>query len=180
MQKVLFLFGELDDSDVEWMCATGHKKQLAAGAELIRERKPVDALYIVLDGTLLVCYEAMGGQEVARLTCGEVVGEMSLIDARPPSATVKALDNATVFVLPRTVLSARLQENVGFGARFYRAIAIFLSDRLRSTVGRLGYGKNQPLSEEIEYDDELDMNVLDNIYLAGSRFDRMLRQFMGD
>jgi hypothetical protein len=55
---------------------------------------------------------------------------------------------------------------------------MFLSDRLRGTVSRMGYGAGKKLQEDMEYADELDQNVLDNIYLAGARFDRMLKRLM--
>ena len=108
-----------------------------------------------------------------------MVGEMSFVDAGPPGATVTALEDSAVLAIPRSQLSAKLEQDSGFAARFYRAIATFLSDRLRATVGQLGYGEVQSLAEEAIAADELDDNVLDNIHLAGGRFDRMLHRLMG-
>lgn len=178
MRKVLFILGELSDDDVEWMIANGKKQQVPAGTVLIHEGQAVNALYIILDGSVSVLAQALGGQEIARLGVGEMVGEMSFVDARPPSATVKALEKATVFVIPRGELSIKLEQDHPFAARFYRAIAVFLSDRLRGTVSRLGYGRGQRLTEDVEYADELDPSVLDTVYLAGTRFDRMLKRLM--
>jgi bacteriocin-type transport-associated protein len=180
MRKVLFILGELSDDDIEWMIGKGSAHQVPAGTILIQEGRPVSALYIILDGTVAVLAQALGGQEVARLGVGEMVGEMSLVDARPPSATVKALEKATVFVLPREELVAKLRTDQGFAGRFYKAIATFLSDRLRGMTSRLGYGRGQNLDAEGEFEDELDPSVLDNVYLAGTRFDRMLKRLMAD
>jgi bacteriocin-type transport-associated protein len=180
MRKVLYILGELSDDDVEWLIAKGETQRVAAGTTLIHEGRPVDALYIVLDGSVTVLTQALGGQEVAKLGVGEIVGEMSLVDARPPSATVQARERATLFVIPRDELVRRLAQDTGFAARFYRAIALFLSDRLRGTVSRMGYGRGQQLDAEVEYADELDPAVLDNVYLAGTRFDRMLRRLIAD
>lgn len=180
MRKVLFILGELSDDDVEWMISKGSRQDVAAGTILIREGQPVNALYIILDGSVSVLAQALGGQEVARLGVGEMVGEMSLVDARPPSATVRASEKATLFVIPRPDLVVKLERDQGFAGRFYKAIAIFLSDRLRGTVSRLGYGQGQQLSDDVEYADELDPSVLDNVYLAGTRFDRMLKRLMAD
>jgi len=178
MQKVLFILGELSDDDIEWMISKGKTQQVMRGTALINEGQPVDALYIILDGSVEILTRATGENEVANLGVGEMVGEMSFVDARPPSATVKAIAPATVFVIPRTELEAKMEEDPGFAARFYRAVAIFLSDRLRGTVSQLGYGRNQSLASNIEFADELDSNVLDNVYLAGARFDRMLKRLM--
>jgi bacteriocin-type transport-associated protein len=168
----------LSDDDIEWMISKGQKRQVVKGTTLINESQAVDALYIILDGSVNVLTQATGEQEVARLGVGEMVGEMSFVDTRPPSATVRAVEKATVFVIPRSELEAKLEEDPGFAARFYRAIAIFLSDRLRGTVSQLGYGRNRTLADNVEYADELDPSVLDHVYLAGTRFDRMLKRLM--
>lgn len=180
MKKVLFILGELDDSDIDWMITKGRREKVPTGTILIKEGKPIDALYIILDGMFSISVEALGGREIARLGTGEMVGEMSFVEARPPSATVKALENALVLAIPRAQLTSKLEQDLGFAARFYKALAVFLSDRLRGTVGRLGYGGTQPLREDTEYEDELDPHILDNISLAGDRFHRMLQRLRGE
>jgi CRP/FNR family cyclic AMP-dependent transcriptional regulator len=183
MKKVLYILGQLSDTDADWMTRTGHRETVSAGAVLIRQGHPIDHLYIVLDGNLSVTDARLGNRELARLGAGEMVGEMSFVDAAPPNATVTAVQNSVVLAIPRNRLSERLEKDPGFAARFYRAIATFLSDRLRATVGRLGYGDSAPaveIDDEAVYieTDELDDNVLDNVHLAGDRFERMLQQLL--
>ena len=120
-------------------------------------------------------------REIARLNTGEIVGEMSFVDARPPSATVKALDDSTVYALPRAVLNAKLATDLGFAARFYKALAIYLSSTVRERHRALGFGGGDGTAlatEEPDDADELDPNVLDGVYLAGERFDRMVKRLM--
>ena len=174
MRKVLYLLGELNDSDVEWLIANGTQHMLPPGTTLIEEGKPSGALYIVLDGTLSATVAALRDQEVERLICGAVVGEMSFVDGRSPSATVRARDHALVLAITHAQLTAKLQGDMGFAARFYKAIAIFLSDRLRGKVQMLS-GSLQ-LDADVVDTDELDPVVLDHVYLAGTRFDRMLKR----
>jgi hypothetical protein len=50
---------------------------------------------------------------------------------------------------------------------------MFLSVRMRSTVQLLGYGKPVVTS-----DDELDLAMLENVTIAGSRFDRMIKRLL--
>jgi len=178
MRKALYLLGQLSDADVEWMIGHGRRERLPPGTILIREGQPVNAVYIVLQGALEVSGSGLSGSRPIRLGCGEVVGEMSFVDARPPSATVTAADNVTVLAIPRPALANRLERDPEFAARFYRSLAVLLSYRLRDTVKRLGYGKGQPLREDVEYEDELDAHVLDNLHLAGSRFDRVLQRLL--
>jgi bacteriocin-type transport-associated protein len=177
MRKVLFILGQLSDDDVDWMARSGQRQNIAAGTVIIHQGQRVDSLYFVLDGQMTV--EVKGIGTVAKLTTGEVVGEMSLIDARPPSASVRAESACKVLALPKDVLQAKLHTDVGFAARFYKAIATFLSDRLRGTVQRLGYHGEASLDDDVELDGELDLNVLDNVHLAGQRFDRLMKALMG-
>jgi len=104
MRKVLFLFGQLNDDDVEWMLTAGLRRPVPRGAVLIQQGVPVDALFILLDGRLAVLLGPRE-REIARLNTGEIVGEMSFVDARPPSATVRSLEDSTVFALPKAVLT---------------------------------------------------------------------------
>src|SRR5258708_30513799 len=178
MRKVLYILGELSDRDVEWLIATGSKESLVAGQVLIEQGMPITTLYIVLDGQLWVGTVRAGREsEVARLGTGEIVGEMSFVDSRPPSATVKALTASVVLSIPRPVLVAKLEQDAEFAARFYHALAIFLANRLRGMVSSFGYGDDTQDAEQSDAD-ELDDNVLDNVYLAGSRFDRLLKRLM--
>ncbi len=176
MQKVLFILGELDDDDLDWIIHTATQERVAANTVLIREGDPIDALYIVLEGKLIVSVEAMGGKEIAQLSSGEVVGEMSFVDSRPPSATVRALEDSVLLSIPRHQLADKLYLDVGFASRFYRALAVFLSDRLRGTVSRLGYGKESPFDEANYVKQGFSPDVLDNLELAGTRFDWLLRR----
>ncbi|HEY9806580.1 MAG TPA: cyclic nucleotide-binding domain-containing protein, partial [Candidatus Obscuribacterales bacterium] len=116
-----------------------------------------------------------------KLATGEIVGEMSFIDAQPPSATVKAVEGCLFLALPRQELATKLQQDIGFASRFYRAMSVVLCDRLQDRLTRHGYGKlaydkNQPLDEAVEYEDELDMDVLGQVSLAAARFDWLLRR----
>ncbi len=178
MRKVLYILGELSDDDVEWLIANGSKVCLRATEVLIQQGAPITTLYLVLDGQLSVCTAPAGREtEIARLESGEIVGEMSFVDSRPPSATVKAISDSVVLAIPRQVLVTKLQEDTGFASRFYHALAIFLADRLRGMVSLFGYGIERLPVEETDAE-ELDPTVLDSVYLAGSRFDRLLKQLM--
>jgi bacteriocin-type transport-associated protein len=182
MRKVLYVLGQLADADVEWLIAHGARQRPPAGTVLIREGQPIDVLYFLLDGDLEVSFAGPGGRQTVRLGCGEVVGEMSFVDSRPPSATVTvaAPGPAVVLAVPRAQLEAQLEKDPAFAARFYRAVAVLLSDRLRSTVSRLAYGHGEPLSPGVEYEGELCADVLERAHLAGSRFDRILRRLLAD
>ena len=175
LRKVLYILGQLSDSDVDWLAGAGKRVKEAKGTKIINFGVSLSQVFIVLDGELSV--QTNKGIELAKVSSGEILGEMSLVDSRPPSASVVVLQDAVVLALDKTVLQAKLDLDTGFSSRFYRAIAIFLSERMRSTVGRMGYG--DPGNETPTDTDELDENVLDNVHLAGARFERLLKKLMG-
>lgn len=178
MRKVLFILGQLNDSDVEWLANTGERRKIAAGTELIREGTDIDTIYLILDGKMSV----WSGRKIrlAGVSSGDILGEMSMVDSSKTSASVKADTASLVLAIPKVRLKERLAADVGFAARFYKALALFLADRMRNTIKRMGYGK---LDDESPLDDidlgELDVEVLDNVHLAGARFERILKSLAG-
>lgn len=180
MTKALYILSELNDRDFEWILKNGEFKAIAPGQVLIHEGQPIDAIYIILEGTVVVTAKALGDREIARLSGGEVVGEMSFVDERAPSATVRALNYVQVWAIPRTQLLRKLSQDSDFAAHLYQAIAVWLSHRLRGTMSRwgyaYGYGKDAPL-------DEIDMSPRspalansDSYDLARIRLDWLLSQ----
>jgi CRP-like cAMP-binding protein len=176
MRKALVFLGILDDSDIEWMLRNGEKQRVPTGTVLIQQGRQSDFLYFVLDGQFLVSTHTAA--RVAVLNAGEVLGEISLVDSRPPTASVSAVVESRVGVVPRALLQQKLRQDVGFASRFYHSIAVFLADRLRTTTGQLGSGELE-LDEHIEDLDEMAPHVLDNISLAGLRFSEMQRRDWG-
>ncbi|MCG2586359.1 cyclic nucleotide-binding domain-containing protein [Massilia sp. TS11] len=176
MRKVLFILSELLDDDVDWLAANGERAAFASGSELIGLGTRVDSLFFVLDGQVEVV--AGSGAVIVTLGSGEVLGEMSLVDPAKTTAAVRAKDGVVTLRLPHAVLREKLAADPAFAARFYRALAIFLSDRVRNTTRRFGYGGNGPAPDKAELE-EINEELVDKIYLAGTRFDRMLKKLAG-
>ncbi len=173
MRKVLFFFGILDDEDLEWMLASGSRREAEKGEVLIRQGEIIDSLFLLVDG---LCKVVSGTAEIAQLKAGEIMGELCFVDSRPTSASVIAVEKSLLLALPRTLVAKRLGEDVGFAARFYRALAIFLADRLRSSNALLGYGQVGRIWESSGDPDEMDPDELEAVSVANVRFDRLQRQ----
>ncbi|MBW4428472.1 MAG: cyclic nucleotide-binding domain-containing protein [Nostoc desertorum CM1-VF14] len=196
LKDVLFVLGELHDSDIDWLMAYGKPQKILANTVVIHERGPVDALYILLNGSMSMSIaeddrnpltrafaaieeSEISGREIARLSKGEIIGETPFIDGRLPSATFKTIEDSIVLGISRQQLAAKLQQDVGFASRFYQAIATLLSHRIQGLLTKLGYGRRVysqglALVENVQYEDELNYRVLDNVALAGKRFDWMM------
>ena len=177
MRKVFYILGQLSDLDVEWLANNGEHEVVYDGEVILREGKAVDKIFFLLDGMLSVILECRDGKETNRLKTGEVVGEMSFVDASPASATVKAIGKCSLLSISKDKLSKKMEEDVAFAMRFYKAIAVFLADRLRKRNIDVDGGD---MPEGVLENDELDQNVLDNVHLAGIRFDSILKKLKGD
>src|SRR6185436_11716641 len=123
--------------DVEWIASAGERVHLEAGTMLIPLGARVDQLYILIDGQLVV--KSATGATLARLESGEIVGEMSLVDPAPTTVSVEVASAATLFRIPHATLRAKLSVDFAFASRFYRALCVFLADRMRAATQRLGY-----------------------------------------
>jgi CRP-like cAMP-binding protein len=172
MRNALYFLGILNDSDIDWLVAAGRRREVGAGSTLIEEGGAIDSVFLVINGAFAVRAKAAGGREIARLLSGEVMGEMSFVDHAPPSATVQALELSVVLDIPRRRLSSKLAEDAGFAARFYRALSMFLAARLRST--------NAVLEDAGESEEEIDPEDLENVSMAGTRFDWIQRRLRSE
>ena len=89
--KQVPLFADLSDDDLNWLLESAETVSLAAGSLLMQEGDPGDALYVLLDGEVKVTKRS-GQQEVVLAVrgSGEMIGEMSLLERVPRSASVYA------------------------------------------------------------------------------------------
>ena len=174
MRKAFYLMGILEDEDLEWLGRNGVTKLVPAGAILVSEGMPIQDIFVVLDGKLSVLAQAIGNREIAPLYAGEIVGEISFVDSRPPSASVVAAQDSQILAIPRVKLSAKLESDKAFSARFYKAIATLLADRLRRTVSHLGFGKHKESTDPDELDDEM----MESASVGARRFDQLLKRLM--
>ncbi|MGB6295377.1 MAG: cyclic nucleotide-binding domain-containing protein, partial [Rivularia sp. (in: cyanobacteria)] len=187
LQDSLMLFGELSDSDVDWIIENSYLKTVSPGNVLIQAGRAVENIYILIQGSVSVCFKEeipdslsnvfsllenldesdSPGYEIATSSVSEIIGETTLIDKRLPNYTFRTLEVCKVLVIDKQELFVQLQQNSAIGSRFYRLISILISARLESLINRLGYGKSsyqigQRLSQNIQYDDEIDLNLMEN------------------
>ena len=104
-----------------------------------------------------------------RLHRGGVVGHSIL------AGRIDVTGDATLLKIPNSKVREKLAADPAFASRFYRALCVFLADRLRHNTLRMGYGS--AFDEHAK--DELNDDLLDNVVLAGARFDRMLKRMAG-
>ncbi len=92
-----------------------------------------DYMLLVLDGEILIETLSSGDSTVVVnvLGQGHLIGEMSLLDSAPRSATCTAQTMVEVALLTRSHLEQIMDEHPSIAARFLMAIAKRLADRVR-------------------------------------------------
>jgi CRP/FNR family cyclic AMP-dependent transcriptional regulator len=130
------LFRDLNPHDLQILGATCHERDYAAGDVLIRQGDTAVGLFVIVSGKVRVTrrQDNEPEQELNTLGPGEVVGEMSLLDDLPRSATVTAVEPTHVLTLPVWDFRATLREHPDMGIRLLG----ILSRRLRQAEQREG------------------------------------------
>lgn len=98
------------------------------GGTLINPESRTRALYIVIEGSLNVNLESeSGGAFEHEITKGHCVGEMSIFDNYPPSATITAKEDSKVLVIPAGITMSMLSASHELCLNFLQ----IMSQRLR-------------------------------------------------
>lgn len=107
------LFSMLTASQAESVADAVVKCRFKRGEAIVEQGKKSNALSIILTGRARVITTDQRGREVilATMQPGDYVGEMSLIDNEPHSATVRAEVQTDVLVLGRLEFARCLPEN---------------------------------------------------------------------
>ena len=107
-------------------------RKIPAGLRIIEEGQPGGELFIFLSGAGKVV-KADGGVVLASLGPGDYVGEMSLIDGEPRSASVEVTETAELMVIGQP----HFQDIMVSEPALMLAIMKVLSQRLRTTSARI-------------------------------------------
>ncbi|HEY3048157.1 MAG TPA: Crp/Fnr family transcriptional regulator [Polaromonas sp.] len=107
------LFSMLTASQAESVADAVVKRRFKRGDPIVEQGKKSNALSIILTGRARVITADTRGREVilATLQPGDYVGEMSLIDDEPHSATVRAEIQTDALILGRLEFARCLPEN---------------------------------------------------------------------
>jgi len=95
------------------------------------EGEPGEEMYVIKSGKILVQKRA-GAEMVplATLGPGAIIGEMSLLDKQPRSATAKTLERTVLVAVTQDILEATYSQMPGWFASIFRV----LTSRLRETT----------------------------------------------
>jgi len=132
------MFRELEENERAEIAVRMELKQYDTGKELFCEGDPGGELLIIFKGSVEVQKLRSHGEGrivIARFDRGGVLGEMSLIDGMPRSATVVAAKPTKVYILSQEGLDEIVENNPHLAVKFLKGLAALLSLRLRNTSG---------------------------------------------
>lgn len=131
--KNLYIFRGLNQIQLAQFNKVMHTRPMAAGDMLIRQGDEPDNVYVVKSGRVQVLMgEGEDARVIAELAAGEHFGEIGLIDHRPRSASVKAVEDGEVCVLANDAIERILDEFPEVRMRVYENFLEALCERLRS------------------------------------------------
>ena len=127
------IFAGLPERIMELIAGKLRVLHVVAGAQLLREGEHARSMFIVRDGELQILKRGKGGADyrLAVLKTGDCVGEMSLIDIQPRSATARAIGIATLYVLDQSEIAKLSAADVEAYALLVLNISREISRRLR-------------------------------------------------
>lgn len=133
------MFAGLNDDELEIVKNHIELFEVEQGATLFEEGDQGDSVCFVVNGRLDVTKRTITGEDFVlnTLARGQSVGELSIIDKRPRSATVRAKTEATLFTLKRSDFEVIMQEYSEISIKILKGLSLLLSKKLRQTSSRL-------------------------------------------
>lgn len=125
------LLARLSADDRKALAARARIRNYGTGATIFSEGEPGDSLHIIIDGRIRVITTNGSGDEatLALVNPGDCVGDLSLLDGRPRSATAVAAAPTRTLVVTRDAFAEWIAER----PRSALALLETLSLRLRRT-----------------------------------------------
>jgi len=121
------LFAALKETLLEQLVARCREVQLSPNELLFDEGAAGDSMFVVLRGSVVIL---KGHKRVAELGPGQYLGEMALVESKPRSAAVRAVDEAILLELSE----ADFEAHVAGQPRALLSIVRVMSERIRTDL----------------------------------------------
>ncbi len=134
------IFSRMNAQEVKLVAKHMNVIELQPGETLFEESDRGSFMCFIAHGTLDVIKQpGVGDQEITITTVrqGQSIGEMSVIEDLPRSATIKARENTKLFILSQAAFDHVLAKHAHIGIKLLKGITILLSNNLRKTSSRL-------------------------------------------
>ena len=139
MLESSYLFKDFSHSELLQLVQNMHGYKAPKGAILFQEGEQDSHLVIITKGKAKILKDDGTGEmkEIAIVHKGATLGEMSIIDNFPHSATVITTEDSEIALITKTNLQNITEKYPALGAKLLWQIATQLSARVRRVSGQL-------------------------------------------
>lgn len=129
------IFKGMTDAQIDKIISITTPVQLEGGQAIIHQGDVSDDFYLITQGEVEILKEKEGGHHhrVAKLSAGDTIGELSMLDQNLRSATVRTITETHLLRLTARDFNQVAKDSM-IGTKTYRNLAESLSNRLRNTT----------------------------------------------
>jgi CRP-like cAMP-binding protein len=139
-KRNLFAEQKLSSLEINFLTSLSRERKLKPGQVLFHEGDPGDAMYVLLEGRMLISkfIPGAGEEALAFLERGDYFGEMALIDRAPRSAQARAHDGgAVVLAIPAEVMAGILDVRKVSSLPLLKILCGLVAKRLREVDDKI-------------------------------------------
>lgn len=137
--EMIPIFDEVAGPDFKLLAKAAEVDNYKAGMEIFKEGAPGDAMYFIISGQVEIVKKSASGESkrLALLPKGTVLGEMSLVDSAPRSATAIANTDVKMVLMKKHAFQTLTDEFPRPACKIMLKLLRTLSMRLRQTDSKI-------------------------------------------
>lgn len=135
--KTVPLFSNLTPDELAGLAKVAIVGDYPGGTVLFFEGMPSSILHVILKGRIQIFKKTFDSEVVLNeLGAGEYLGEVSLADSQPRSASARTMDDASLVVITKESFDKLVATNPAVGVKLLRHFFKVLAQRLRKAEQR--------------------------------------------
>ena len=136
--RSLTIFSDLDKNELEIVYKRVFEQSIKKGSLLFVEGEPGELLYIIMSGYVEIIKKTKDNEKIVLATMGanDIIGEMSLIDSEPRSATGRTCEDSVLLVITKQSFNEILQSDPRIAAKILMGLLKVISRRLKITTNK--------------------------------------------
>lgn len=132
--KAMSLFVELTQREMKIVDGFMHQRSYLKDEVIFDEGEEGQAIYLILEGKVLICHQGQADRPIALLESGNFFGELALLDDAPRAAQARAAEACTLLVLFRGDFLGLMLSHALIASKIALQLARHLGARLRTAV----------------------------------------------
>jgi CRP/FNR family transcriptional regulator, cyclic AMP receptor protein len=134
----LTIFKDLDKNELEIVYNHVFEKSVEKDSVLFVEGMPGELLYIIMSGRVEIIKKTKDNKKIVLATMGanDIIGEMSLIDSAPRSATGRTSEDSVLMVITKQSFNEILQSDPRTAAKILMGMLKVICGRLKITTDK--------------------------------------------